>query len=116
MLGQITDILVHPKQGAYVPITDAGTLLVDGVLVSCYTNTDHWMAHAALAPLRWWPSLLLDNEQTQDMEGLRTIPGFVRTLGRMLGLVMDEAPQKKIKNLMADAIKASSNLVWSTEF
>ena len=68
VLAQINDILLHLKQGAYVPLTDAGTLLVDGILVSCYTNTNHWMAHAALAPLRWWPSLLLDNEQTQDME------------------------------------------------
>lgn len=121
---KINDISVHTKQGAYVPLTDAGTLLVDGILVSCYTNTDHWMAHAALAPLRWLPSLLLDNDQTQDMEGLRTIPGLVKTLGRMLGLLMDEAPQQKMKNLIADlpclmssndVAEATSHWAWSTE-
>ena len=84
---RVVDIILEQKTGAYVPLTMAGTLLVDGVLVSSYTNTEHWLAHTALAPLRWWPSLLLDTEESQEEEGLRTIPGMVRELGRLLGLV-----------------------------
>lgn len=89
-VARIIGITFKQKTGAFVPLTATGTLLVDGVLVSCYTNADHWVAHSALAPLRWWPNLLLDNEQSQDIEGLRTLPGLVRSLGRLLGLVKQD--------------------------
>lgn len=87
-LARIVDMTMEEKLGAYVPLTTAGTLLVDGVLVSCYTNTHHWLAHLALTPLRWFPSLLLDTESSQDREGVRTVPGMVRDLGDTLGLVV----------------------------
>ena len=52
-LARIVDMTMERKTGAYVPLTDAGTLLVDGVLVSCYTNTPHhWFIHLLSAPLR----------------------------------------------------------------
>merc|ERR1712105_274521 len=86
-----------------------GTLLVDGVLVSCYTNTDHWLAHTALVPLRWYPSLLLDNEYSQDKEGLRTIPGMVKELGKMLGLVtLDMSGYKETKTLPCSITEGST--------
>jgi len=86
-LARIVDMTLEDKTGAYVPLTDAGTLLVDDVLVSCYTNSKHWISHLALSPLRWFPSLLLDTELSQDREGVRTVPSIVRDLGNMLGLV-----------------------------
>lgn len=86
-LARILDIRREEQLGAYVPLTTSGTLLVDGVLVSCYTNAGHWLAHGAMAPLRWWPLLLLDDELSQDTEGLRTFPGLMKELGRALGLL-----------------------------
>ena len=52
----------------YVPLTEHGTLLVDGVLASSYTNGPHDWAHVLITPARWLPSLFLD-----DREGERVI-------------------------------------------
>ncbi|XP_035715430.1 protein hedgehog-like [Folsomia candida] len=44
--------------GVYCPLTTDGTLLADGVLVTCYADTDNFhLAHAAFAPLRIWYKL-----------------------------------------------------------
>eukprot|EP00746_Dinoflagellata_sp_MGD_P146532 gnl/MRDRNA2_/MRDRNA2_78991_c0_seq1.p1 gnl/MRDRNA2_/MRDRNA2_78991_c0~~gnl/MRDRNA2_/MRDRNA2_78991_c0_seq1.p1 ORF type:complete len:359 (-),score=57.88 gnl/MRDRNA2_/MRDRNA2_78991_c0_seq1:22-1098(-) len=55
----VTSILPEERQGMYAPLTDAGTLLVDGVLCSCYAPpvfcqvpVPHMVCHVALAPLR----------------------------------------------------------------
>lgn len=93
----VKEILVDYKTGAYVPLTSAGTLLVDGVLVSSYTNMDHYLAHKLATPVRWWPSLLLDNEKSQDEEGMRTLPWIVREMATVLGLATRAEP-KSVKS------------------
>ncbi|KAG7165954.1 Desert hedgehog protein A-like [Homarus americanus] len=44
--------------GAYVPLTKEGTLLVEGMMVSCYASYSHSLAHSFLAPARAFPILL----------------------------------------------------------
>ena len=49
----VTRISMVTEIGVYAPLTMQGTLLVDGILVSCYaTWPSHDVAHLAMAPLR----------------------------------------------------------------
>ena len=44
--------------GVYVPVTREGTIMVDGILASCYASSDHDMAHFAMAPIQWFPEII----------------------------------------------------------
>lgn len=52
-LSRISRIGVVRRTGAYAPLTRRGTVVVDGVVASCYAVVDqHALAHWAFAPLR----------------------------------------------------------------
>ena len=42
-------------QGAYIPITMEGNIVVDGVLASCYASVPHDLGHLGMMPIRWFP-------------------------------------------------------------
>ena len=44
--------------GAYVPLTNTGNIVVDGVLASCYASFDHDLAHIAIKPMQWYPGII----------------------------------------------------------
>ena len=49
----IVAVSMAEKKGAYAPVTEEGTLLVDGVWVSCYADLgDHQLAHSLMSPLK----------------------------------------------------------------
>ena len=43
-----------------MPLTAEGTIVVDGVLASCYASFDHDWAHLLTTPIRWFPGLFED--------------------------------------------------------
>ena len=53
----VEDIKPLTIQGYYAPVTMSGTIIVDGIVASCYTRykdlqLPHWLLHLLAAPLR----------------------------------------------------------------
>ena len=44
--------------GAYVPLTEQGKIIVDGVLTSCYADVNHDLAHLTMAPMQRFADVL----------------------------------------------------------
>ena len=70
----------------WAPLTADGTLLVDGYLASCYATVPHHVAQVALGPIKLFPELLLDNENSQHEDGLRPVAKMMKDVGDMLGI------------------------------
>jgi len=72
-------------RGVYAPITYSGTVVVDGVLSSCYASfPSHVVAHASMAPWRWFAALAeripaLKNVDA-DVSGVHPYPTFLMTI------------------------------------
>nr|ABX89899.1 hint1 [Nematostella vectensis] len=57
-LSRVLQVTMTTGKGVYAPLTRDGTMLVDGILVSCYAHWDsHQVAHAAVWPLRAWANV-----------------------------------------------------------
>jgi len=64
LFSKIVSIQETTMEGYYAPLTASGTLVVDGVLASCYAEEEssttkntiipHWAIQMAMAPLRIW--------------------------------------------------------------
>ncbi|KAF7207168.1 indian hedgehog B protein [Nothobranchius furzeri] len=84
-LSQISRVSMRVRRGAFAPLTQEGTIVVDGVVMSCYAVLDqHQLAHWAFAPLR----LLYSWTGTRSTEGhgggLHWYSQVLHWLGRML--------------------------------
>ena len=58
------------------------TVVVDGILASCYASFDHDLAHFAMTPMKWFPELM--ERIFGDNNGMQGYVSFVKTLGRYL--------------------------------
>lgn len=82
-LSRITRVGVRKGRGVFAPLTQQGTLVVDGVLASCYAVVEqHSLAHWAFLPLRLvhgWPG-----STGSPGDGIHWYPRLLHWLGRML--------------------------------
>jgi hypothetical protein len=71
-VSNVTDVV---KQGYIAPLTEEGTLIVNNIAASCYaTINSHRVAHAVLAPMRWWYSLFGISKESHEMLGVHWFP------------------------------------------
>lgn len=69
-------------EGAYVPLTVDGNIIIDGILTSCYASYGHDFAHLGMAPLRWIPEMTgwifgEDNEEPTYVKIAKELYGWV---------------------------------------
>ena len=64
-------------------MTTDGTIMVDGILASCYAFSDHDTAHLAVTPIRWFPRLI-EKIFGRDNES----PAYVNVVAQLARMVM----------------------------
>lgn len=82
-LSVVTFVEEQRNTGLYAPLTQHGSIVVNGVLASCYAAVDsHYLSHWVLAPLRFFYSLTGPSEAQSD--GLHWYPWLLQWLGKIL--------------------------------
>ena len=72
---------VLEEKGYWAPLTQDGTLLVNGLLVSCYASFPHHQSQLVFALVKTFPRLLLDGEVSQHEDGVRHVVTLVKKIG-----------------------------------
>ena len=76
---RVTAIHQHQETGVYAPLTSEGTIVVDGVVVSCYADVPyHTAAHVSTWPYRMW-KLYVDS--TGDTHGIPIYFKILKIIG-----------------------------------
>ena len=81
-------VAVEPavEKGTWAPLTMEGTLLVDGLLASCYASFSHDLVDLALAPVKMFPRMLLDDEESVKVDGCREVVKLTKKVVTAMGL------------------------------
>ena len=91
-------VAVEPvvEKGTWAPLTMEGTLLVDGLLASCYASFPHDLIDLALAPVKMFPRMLLDDEESVKVDGCREVVKLQKKVGTAMGLRQRNHGEKQV--------------------
>ena len=91
-------VAVEPavEKGTWAPLTREGTLLVDGLLASCYASFPHDLVDLALAPVKMFPRMLLDDEESVKVDGCREVVKLQKKVGTAMGLRQRNHGEKQV--------------------
>ena len=81
----VVGLEVAREKGIWTPLTMEGTLLVDGLLASSYASFSHRVSEMAYAPIKMFPRLLLDDEESQHKDGCRQAIKLLKKMGALAG-------------------------------
>lgn len=80
---KVVNVSIQEKTGVYAPLTAHGTLLVDGVLTSCYANIEwHEIAHRSFAPIRLLYNLFFILPEFMGNDGIHWYCHFLIVLAK----------------------------------
>lgn len=84
---KVVNVSIQEETGVYAPLTAHGTLLVNGILTSCYANIEwHEMAHRSFSPLRLLYSMFSFLPELIGNDGIHWYCHFLCVLAkRVLG-------------------------------
>ena len=89
----VVDVEQVREKSIWAPLTMEGTLLVDGLLASCYASFPHALSDLALAPVKMFPRMLLDDQESLMADGKREVVNLLIKMGRAIGLGQREGTQ-----------------------
>ena len=101
-------VAVEPavEKGTWAPLTMEGTLLVDGLLASCYASFPHALSELAYAPVKMFPRILLDDEESVKIDGCREVVKLAKKMGTAMGLRQRNRGEKEVPRMSGNATVA----------
>ena len=104
-----TVVRVEPtsEKGIWAPLTMDGTLLVDGLLASCYASFSHDVSDLALAPVKMFPRMLLDDQESVKVDGCREVVKLTKKVVTAMGLRQRNQGVKKVPKNVCFSGKAA---------
>lgn len=87
---RVLNITLEVKRGYFAPLTTTGTLMVNGILSSCYASVrSHEWAHIFLGPVRWYHALtrsipILGSSDEQQTEGIPCLVDLIHRWALLL--------------------------------
>ena len=113
-----TVVAVEPtvEKGIWAPLTMEGTLLVDGLLASCYASFPHAVSDLAFAPVKMFPRMLLDDEESLKADGCRRVVKFLKNVATPIGLRQRNHGEKTVpRNVSLSGNAAVAALAGSSK-
>ena len=83
---EVVNVETVRESSYWAPLTKDGTLLVDGFLASSYASYPHQASEMLMAPVKMFPKLLLDDDNSQHKDGVRKVVKVLKAVANRMGL------------------------------